>query len=275
LLPGDPVASAAAEKLMKAVGNGPFSIWLPSDVQKDFFDTSVTYHSPYGDAVNDVSEVERKLMLIASAPVAVPMIVRQGNLIGMAYTYTGSVDYPVKFADGTTFPANHQQVQFSGVVLGQVDAAGNGEAWVMFNRLDNPITTDKFPVPGATVQAAAPAAQATSPAPGASSTPATDETTIEPTPSVDKSAICRLTAPQKVNLRKGPGTSFAIGGTLADGQTAEADGQTQGSDRQTWFHLGSINLWARSNIGPLVYLYFGEPELHPVEWFLRKGCRKK
>ncbi|MEO8391480.1 MAG: hypothetical protein ABI700_00670 [Chloroflexota bacterium] len=240
----DPAASAAADTLMAAVGNGPFLIWLPSGVQKNYYSTDVTYHSPYGDFINDASEVEDNLLQEASEPLEVPMIVRQGNLIGMAFTYTGSVDFPVEFADGTTIPANHQPIQFSGVVLGQVDARGNGEAWVMYNRLDNPITTDKFPVPGATEQA-------TSPAPEATLTPAAPEASPMLTASAttaSTSATCTISASQTVNLRAGAGTSFAIGGTLAAGQSAEADGQAHGSDGQTWLHIGSMNLWARSDI---------------------------
>ena len=233
---------------MNAVGNGPFLIWLPSGVQKNFYSTDVTYHSPYGTFINDASDVENNLLQVASQPLEVPMIVRQGNLIGMAFTYTGSVDSPINFPDGTTIPANHQPFQFSGVVLGQVDAAGNGEAWVMYNRLDNPITTDKFPVPGATVQAGTPAAQMTPSAPEVTATPAAGETILAPTPSAATSVTCSVSAPQKVNLRTGAGASFAVGGTLAAGQSADADGQAQGSDGKTWYHLVSQNLWVRSDI---------------------------
>lgn len=244
----DPAASAAADKLMNAVGNGPFLIWLPSGVQKNFYSTDFTYHSPYGTFINDASDVENNLLQVASQPLEVPMIVRQGNLIGMAFTYTGSVDSPVNFPDGTTIPANHQPFQFSGVVLGQVDASGNGEAWVMYNRLDNPITTDKFPVPGATVQAGAPAEQATRSTPEAIATPAVEKATLEPTPAATANVTCSVAATQKVNLRTGAGTSFAADGTLSAGQSAEADGQAQGSDGKTWYHLSSQNLWARSDI---------------------------
>jgi SnoaL-like polyketide cyclase len=237
----DPAAGAAAEKLTAAVSNGPFFMWLPGDVPTNL-STKVTYHSPYGDAVNKVSEAERKLLSLGDAHVEVPMIVRQGNLIGMAYTYSGTVAFPVKFADGMVLPASNQLVKFSGVVLGSVDAAGNGEAWVMFNRLDNPITTDKYKA-GSRVTG-----QATLPASAVTLTPAAGETTLEPTPSAGTTAACTVTAPQKVNLRKGTGTSFAVGGTLAAGQSAEADGQAQGSDGKTWYHLGSLNLWALSNI---------------------------
>jgi hypothetical protein len=251
----DPAASTAAARLVDAVGNGPFLIWLPSGVQKNYYTTDVTYHSPYGDFFNDASEVEDNLLQLASEPLEVPMIIRQGNLIAMAFTYRGSVDYPVEFANGTTIPANHQPIQFSGVVLGQVDAEGNGEAWVMYNRLDNPITTDKFPVPGATEQATLPAPEATltPAAPDATLTPTAPEVSPSPSPSptattANSTATCTISAPQTVNLRSGAGTNFAAGGTLAAGQNAEADGQAQGSDGQTWYHLASQNLWVRSDI---------------------------
>ena len=225
----DPTARAAAEKLTAAASNGPFFMWLPGDVPTNL-STKVTYHSPYGDAVNNVSEAERQLLFLQDAHVEVPMIVRQGNLIGMAYTYSGTVAYPVEFADGTVLPASDALVEFNSVVLGQVDAAGNGEAWVMFNRLDNPITTDKY---GST---AGVTAQATSRAPEGTLTPQRGKHTGESTPSAGTSVTCSVSAAQKVNLRVGPGTSFAVGGTLAAGQSADADGQAQGSDGKTWYH---------------------------------------
>lgn len=247
----DPAASAAAATLMDAVGNGPFLIWLPSGVQQDYYTTDVTYHSPYGDFSNDASEVEDNLLQLASEPLEVPMIIRQGNLIGMAFTYRGSLDYPVEFADGTTLPANHQPVQFSGVVLGQVDVEGNGEAWVMYNRLDNPITTDNFPVPGATEQATLPAPEATLTPVAEQATLPTPEATLTPTATAttaNATASCTLSASQTVNLRAGAGTNFALGGSLAAGQSAEADGQAQANDGQTWYHLPSQNLWVRSDV---------------------------
>jgi hypothetical protein len=50
-----------------------------------------------------------------------------------------------------------------------------------------------------------------------------------------------------VNLRQGPGTDFAIAGTLVSGDSLEAVGQAQGTDGQTWWNLAA-GAWVRSDV---------------------------
>ncbi len=52
---------------------------------------------------------------------------------------------------------------------------------------------------------------------------------------------------QTVNLRSGPGTSFASVGTLRAGETAAVDGQAPGSTGAMWYHLTSGS-WVRSDV---------------------------
>lgn len=52
---------------------------------------------------------------------------------------------------------------------------------------------------------------------------------------------------QTVNLRSGPGTSFASVGTLRPGESAAVDGQAAGSTGAMWYHLTSDS-WVRSDV---------------------------
>jgi hypothetical protein len=52
---------------------------------------------------------------------------------------------------------------------------------------------------------------------------------------------------QAVNLRSGPGTSFAVAGNLHPGETAAVDGQAPGATGAIWYHLTSGS-WVRSDI---------------------------
>lgn len=261
----DPASDGIASAILAKLGGGPFSAWLPSGLPRNM---PTTYHSPYGDAVGDVPEVESRLLGLRDAQVVVPLIIQQGNAFGIVYRYTAAGTYgsPIKFSNGKAVPPFDTRMEFYGIALGDVDATGHIQAWNMINRLDNPINPDQFgTAPGiTTTQEVAPevtplsddygdefmdngdttdtepapidAVTATPPAGGLTATPAASGTT------------CTVTAPQKVNLRQGPGTSFAIGGTLPAGQTAEADGQAQDGNGRAWFHIGAMNLWARSDV---------------------------
>lgn len=235
----DSAAIDAAQQMVASAGNGPFFLWLPSDVPKDST-TEAIYHSPYGDNSNNVSEIEHKLLLLRDAHVEVPMIVREGNNIGMAFTYMGTVAFPVKFKNGITIPADNRAVEFSGVILGTVDANANGEAWVLFNRLDNPITSEKY---GTSTGVSAPA---TRPAANITSTPSA-EGTLPATAAFGANTSCSITAPQTANLRSGPGTSFAKAGSLNAGQSASIVGQAQSSDGKTWYQTAD-KTWVRSDL---------------------------
>jgi uncharacterized protein YraI len=56
-----------------------------------------------------------------------------------------------------------------------------------------------------------------------------------------------VAASQTVNLRTGPGTGFAIAGTLSAGQSLEAVGQVQAADGFRWYSLAN-GAWVRSDI---------------------------
>ncbi len=58
---------------------------------------------------------------------------------------------------------------------------------------------------------------------------------------------CKLTARQNVNLRGGPGTNYAIVGSLAAEGTASADGYAQGADGFRWWRLGE-GQWVRADL---------------------------
>lgn len=60
-------------------------------------------------------------------------------------------------------------------------------------------------------------------------------------------ATCTISAPNQVNLRRGPGTNFDRAGSLAAGQTAEVDGQAPGGDGMTWYRL-TDGAWVRSDV---------------------------
>ncbi|MBI1279669.1 MAG: hypothetical protein GC179_16190 [Anaerolineaceae bacterium] len=58
---------------------------------------------------------------------------------------------------------------------------------------------------------------------------------------------CTITAPNKANLRSGPGTEFNRAGALSGGQTAHVDGQAKGSDGMVWYRL-TDGAWVRSDV---------------------------
>jgi uncharacterized protein YgiM (DUF1202 family) len=58
---------------------------------------------------------------------------------------------------------------------------------------------------------------------------------------------CTVSSSQSVNLRTGPGTSFSIGGQLADGDTSGVVGQNTGASGFTWYQL-SNGLWVREDV---------------------------
>jgi hypothetical protein len=58
---------------------------------------------------------------------------------------------------------------------------------------------------------------------------------------------CTVTASSTVNQRSGPGTSFAIAGTLAGGTSAAVEGQATGADGFVWWRLGE-GIWVRSDV---------------------------
>lgn len=62
----------------------------------------------------------------------------------------------------------------------------------------------------------------------------------------DMSDVCLITASQSVNLRSGPGTTFAQAGQLANAEIA-AIGQTTASDGFVWWQLVGGN-WVRADI---------------------------
>ena len=73
-----------------------------------------------------------------------------------------------------------------------------------------------------------------------------------PTPTVAlplaSGSACVLTVRwTQANMRQGPGTSFAIMGTLSQGQTVQAVGWATGADGFTWWQL-STGSWARGDI---------------------------
>jgi uncharacterized protein YgiM (DUF1202 family) len=63
------------------------------------------------------------------------------------------------------------------------------------------------------------------------------------------SAGCTVTpaGSQTVNLRSGPGTNFAVAGSLRPGETAAIDGQAAGGTGAIWYHLASGS-WVRSDV---------------------------
>lgn len=69
----------------------------------------------------------------------------------------------------------------------------------------------------------------------------------ETTGTVPAVATCTISAPNQVNLRRGPGTNFERAGSLSAGQSAEADGQAPGGDGMTWYRL-TDGAWVRSDV---------------------------
>jgi len=58
---------------------------------------------------------------------------------------------------------------------------------------------------------------------------------------------CTVSAGGSINQRSGPGTSFAVSGTLAPGSSANVDGQTTGADGFIWYRLTS-GVWVRGDL---------------------------
>lgn len=79
------------------------------------------------------------------------------------------------------------------------------------------------------------------PVPAEVDTPAPGDTTT------DATDTCTVSASANVNLRAGPGTNYAIAGTLTAGSTEIGDGQTTGADGFVWWHL-ERDAWVRSDI---------------------------
>lgn len=70
---------------------------------------------------------------------------------------------------------------------------------------------------------------------------------------------CSVSASSNANLRGGPGTSFAVAGSLTGGTSIAAIGQATGNDGQVWWQLEN-NSWVRSD----VVAEAGDCELLPV-----------
>lgn len=73
------------------------------------------------------------------------------------------------------------------------------------------------------------------------------------------SVDCTVSASNNANLRGGPGTSFAVAGSLTGGTSIAAIGQATGSDGRVWWQLEN-NSWVRSDVVAEV----GDCELLPV-----------
>jgi hypothetical protein len=67
------------------------------------------------------------------------------------------------------------------------------------------------------------------------------------TSSDTSAAACTVSTGTSANQRSGPGTSFAIAGTLAGGTSAAVDGQATGADGFVWWRLGE-GVWVRSDV---------------------------
>ena len=65
---------------------------------------------------------------------------------------------------------------------------------------------------------------------------------------MDEMAACSVSSGGTVNLRSGPGTNFAVPGTLSAGQALTAVGQAQGADGFVWWQLDGGEQWVRSDV---------------------------
>lgn len=63
----------------------------------------------------------------------------------------------------------------------------------------------------------------------------------------DVPGACLITAPNNINLREGPGTTFETRTVLSAGDAALVDGQTTGEDGFVWYRL-AVGAWARSDV---------------------------
>ncbi len=76
----------------------------------------------------------------------------------------------------------------------------------------------------------------------------TTESPAAPTAASASAAVaCTVTASSTVNLRGGPGTSFAKAGTLSAGASQAVTGQATGADGMVWYQLDSGN-YVRSDL---------------------------
>jgi WD40 repeat protein len=63
----------------------------------------------------------------------------------------------------------------------------------------------------------------------------------------DPVITCPIHANEAVNLREGPGTTFAVSGALEAGLTAIVDGQTTDDEGFIWWHLAR-GVWVRADV---------------------------
>jgi hypothetical protein len=72
-------------------------------------------------------------------------------------------------------------------------------------------------------------------------------TTSEPTAAAGVPSDCTVSSGSNANERSGPGTNFAVAGTLSAGTSANVDGQATGADGFIWWRLGA-GIWVRSDV---------------------------
>ncbi len=77
-------------------------------------------------------------------------------------------------------------------------------------------------------------------------------TPIAPPPSAEQppdtgTSDCMVSTGTSANQRSGPGTGFALAGTLTSGVSAPVLGQSTGTDGYIWWKLGE-NMWVRSDV---------------------------
>ncbi|MBA3874638.1 MAG: hypothetical protein H0X30_36375 [Anaerolineae bacterium] len=77
--------------------------------------------------------------------------------------------------------------------------------------------------------------------------PAPSDANPTVTESTSGSSSCSITSSANINQRSGPGTNFALAGSLSGGSSTSADGQAQGTDSFTWYHLINGG-WVRSDL---------------------------
>jgi hypothetical protein len=86
-----------------------------------------------------------------------------------------------------------------------------------------------------------------------SATPAAEEPEATATPSpdatseVNEETACMVSSNTRINIRSGPGTSFAVLGRLVPGETAVVYGQALGEDGLYWWQLLN-GAWVRSDV---------------------------
>jgi hypothetical protein len=73
---------------------------------------------------------------------------------------------------------------------------------------------------------------------------------------------CTVSASSNINQRSGPGTDFAVSGTLAGGSSASVDGQTTGADGFTWYRL-TTGAWVRGDLVTATAGCSGVPQVTP------------